>query len=581
VAVKMPEVDAVIVGVGWAGGILAAELTKAGMTVVGLERGMNREMDDWLGRDELRYAVRHDLMQNPAHETWTLRHDLRETALPWRKLGAFLPGTGLGGSGVHWNGQCWRYHPWDFTTRSSTIARYGKSAIPAGSTIQDWGVTYEEMEPYYDRFEYMAGISGKAGNLKGKIQPGGNPFEGPRQREYPTPPMARSRIVALFEEVTAKIGYHPFRGPSANLSTAYVNPDGVARGQCVYCGFCERFGCEVGAKASPNVTVLPVAMRSSKFELRTNSYVYKVEHDQKRASGVWYYDPTGQEVFQPAGIVIVTSYVFNNTRLLLLSKMGRPYDPSTGEGVVGRNYSYQMGVGGAAYFTDRTFDPFMGAGALSEVIDDFNADNFDHAGLGFIGGASISAANTGARPIQYLPVPPGTAPWGAAWKAAIRQYHNSTMGVGAQGGVLAYRDACLDLDPNYRDQWGLPLIRMTFDWHENERKVAAYVGAKIEGILKATGAKTYVAGTTLPEHFDPATYQSTHNTGGTIMGADPGTSVVNKWLQMWDFDNVWVVGASNFPQQAGFNPTGTVGALAYRAADAIVNRYRKHPGPLV
>jgi gluconate 2-dehydrogenase alpha chain len=579
--VRMPEADAVIVGVGWAGGILAAELSKAGLRVVGLERGMNRQTEDWLDRDELKYAVRHEMMQNPVHETWTLRHNLREPALPWRQLGSFLPGTGLGGSGVHWNGQTWRYHPWDFTMRSSTIARYGKRALPEGTTIQDWGITYEELEPYYDRFEYMAGISGKAGNLRGKIQPGGNPFEGPRAREYPTPPMARSRTVALFEETAARLGYHPFRGPSANLSVGYRNPDGVVRGPCVYCGFCERFGCEVGAKASPNVTVLPVALATGRFELRTGCYVFRVDHDGRRATGVSYYDPTGREVQQPAAVVILTSYVFNNVRLLLLSKMGRPYDPTTGEGVVGKNYAYQVGGGGAAYFTDRTFEPFMGAGALSEVIDDFNADNFDHAGLGFIGGASISASNTGARPIQYLPVPPGTPPWGAQWKAAIRRYHNSTFSVGAQGGVLSYRDAFLDLDPNYRDQWGLPLVRMTFDWHDNERKMVAYVVGKIEGILQATGAKTYAANPNLPEHYDAAVYQSTHNTGGAIMGSDPATSVVNNYLQMWDFDNVWVVGASAFPQQAGFNPTGTVGALAYRAADGIVHRYWRRPGPLV
>jgi gluconate 2-dehydrogenase alpha chain len=582
-AIKMKEVDAVIVGVGWSGGILAAELTKAGMNVVGLERGMARDTETWLDRDELKYAVRHSMMQNVAQETWTLRHNLQENALPWRQLGAFLPGTGLGGSGVHWNGQCWRYHPWDFTEYSSVVERYGKKMIPEGMTIQDWGITYEEMEPYYNTFEYMAGISGKAGNLNGKIIAGGNPFEGPRSHEYPTPPMARSRTIALMEDISNKFGYHPFRGPSANLSTPYTNPDGVGRGPCVYCGFCERFGCEVGAKASAVVTVIPVALKTGKFDLRTNSYVFRINHDGQKATGVSYYDPTGREVEQPAGIVIVTSYVFNNNRLLLLSNMGRPYDPATGEGVVGKNYAYNSGgAGGTAYFDDRDFDPFMGAGALSEVIDDFNADNFNHEGLGFIGGASVSAGNSGARPIQTLPVPPNTPAWGAQWKAAIRQYHNSTFSIGAQGTVAGYRDVFLDLDPNYTDQWGLPIIRMTFNWQENERKMIAYLGEKIAPMVKAAGAKIYTGGPgVVPEYFDPAVYQSTHNTGGTIMGADPATSVVNNYLQMWDFDNVWVVGASNFPQQAGFNPTGTVGALAYRAADGIINHYSKNPGPLV
>ena len=113
-------------------------------------------------------------------ETWTLRHNLRETALPIRQLGSFLPGTGLGGAGVHWNGQTWRFHPRDFTIRTSTIERYGAAMIPAGMTIQDWGITYDELEPYYQTFEEMAGIAGKAGNLNGKLVPGGNIFEGPR-----------------------------------------------------------------------------------------------------------------------------------------------------------------------------------------------------------------------------------------------------------------------------------------------------------------------------------------------------------------------------------------------------------------
>ena len=214
-------------------------------------------------------------------------------------------------------------------------------------------------------------------------------------------------------------------------------------------------------------------------------------------------------------------------------------------------------------------------------MDDLNADNFDHSGLGFIGGGNIAVSDTGARPIQYLPAPPTTPKWGAQWKAAIRTYHNSSLDVGLQGGVPAYRDHFLDLDPTYRDQWGLPLLRITFDWEENERKVVAFMAPKIKEILRATGAKDTSDVKMLPKHYDTVAYQTTHNTGGVIMGSDPATSVVNNYLQMWDVDNVFVVGASAYPQQAGFNPTGTVCALAYRAADGIVNRYRRRPGPLV
>jgi gluconate 2-dehydrogenase alpha chain len=579
--VPLPEVDVVIVGVGWVGGILAAELTKAGLKVVGLERGGPRGTQDFQhDHDEIRYALRYELMQNTAVETWTLRHNLRETALPFRELGSFLPGTGLGGAGVHWNGQTWRFHPRDFTIRSSTVERYGAAAIPADSTIQDWGITYDQLEPYYDKFEYMAGISGKAGNIRGQKQDGGNPFEGPRQREYPVPPMQVAHATAVFRDAAAKLGYHPFPGPSANLPVAYTNPDGVARGACTYCGFCERFGCEAGAKADPVVTVLPVALKTGRFELRTGANVFQIRHDGRQAASVLYYDAQGRVQEQPAHIVVLGAYTFNNVRLLLLSKMGRPYDPNTGAGVVGKNYCYQTGGASATgFFAKVSFNRFMGAGANSFVIDDFNADNFDHSGLGFIGGASISCGATGARPIQSLPVPPGTPTWGKAWKAAIRQWYDNVISVGMQGENIAYRTHYLDLDPNYRDAFGNPLLRITFDWEDNERKMVAYLGPKIAEIVKATGADIVASSAGLPPHYDTVAYQSTHNTGGAIMGSDPGTSVVNNYLQMWDFPNVWVVGASAFPQNAGFNPTGTVGALSYRAAEGIL-KYVKSPGPL-
>lgn len=578
---RLPVTDVVIVGVGWAGGILAAELTKAGLKVVGLERGQPRGLADFQHDiDELRYAVDYELMQDTSRETWTLRHTLGERALPIRQLGSFLPGTGVGGAGVHWQGLTWRFEPRDFTIRSSTIARYGAKAIPADSTIQDWGITYDQLEPYYDKFEYVAGVAGKAGNIQGQTQDGGNPFEGPRARDYPVGPMLDAHAPVVFRDAAKKLGYHPFPSPSANLPRAYTNPDGITRGACTYCGFCERFGCWVGAKADPTVTVLPVAQKSGNFELRTETNVFQIAHDGKRAHSVLYVDALGHVQEQPASIVILTAYVFNNVRLLLLSQMGTPYDPQTGIGSVGKNYCYQVGSGGSGFFEKMTFHRYMGSGANGYSMDDFNADNFDHSGLGFIGGGGISCGASGARPIQSLPVPPGTPTWGAQWKAAIRKYYDRALSVGFQGESIAYRTHLLDLDPTYRDTFGQPLLRITFDWEDNERKMAAYGAAKIKDILQATGADIVAVGGGLPPHYDVSVYQSTHNTGGAIMGVDPSASVVNNYCQMWDFDNVFVVGASAFPQNAGRNPTGTVGALAYRAADGIVNRYQKHPGPL-
>ena len=231
---KLKEVDVVIVGLGWTGGILAKELTEAGLKVVALERGAPRSTRERYSlpniRDELRYVVRHDLMQNTARDTITIRNNPQQEALPMRRLGSFLPGEGVGGAGVHWSGHTWRWTDMEFKIRSKYEERYGKKFIPDDMTIQDWGITYAELEPYYDKFEYTAAVSGKAGNIKGQIQPGGNPFEAPRAREYPLPPLTPILASEMFSEAARNAGYHPFPRPSANASQPYTNPDGAKFG---------------------------------------------------------------------------------------------------------------------------------------------------------------------------------------------------------------------------------------------------------------------------------------------------------------------------------------------------------------
>ena len=183
--------DVILIGFGWTGAIMAERLTAAGLNVVAIERGGWRDTSTnfavTFDQDELRYMWRHHLFQNVAHDTLTFRNNANQMALPMRHLGSFLPGTGVGGAGTHWNGQVWRFLPTDFQARSHNTMRYGKAAIPDDMTIQDYPVTYDELEPHFDTFEYLCGVSGKAGNLKGQIIPGGNPFEGARSREYPEP----------------------------------------------------------------------------------------------------------------------------------------------------------------------------------------------------------------------------------------------------------------------------------------------------------------------------------------------------------------------------------------------------------
>ena len=583
---KLRSADIVIVGLGWTGGILAKELADTGLSIVVLERGAPRDTNpDFMYptvHDELRYAQRHELMQNVSRETLTFRNTASETALPMRQLGSFLPGEGVGGAGVHWNGATWRWLPWDHEPLKLTLARYGNAAIPPDMNLQDWGVSYDELEPYYDKFEFLCGISGKAGNLRGEKIAGGNVFEGPRQREYPNPPMIQTQAGALFETAAKSLGYHPFPQPSANASQPYVNPDGVAYGACHYCGYCERFGCEVNAKASPHFTVIPLAAKKSNVEMRTNARVLKVNLDaaKNRAESVTYIDASGREFEQPGGIVILAAYALGNVHLMLWSGIGRPYDPVTGEGVVGRNYAYQIGSGATVFFDERTWiNPFMAAGALAMVIDDFNTGSFDHGKEGFIGGGGISTPSATGRPIGFRPVPPGTPAWGTEWKRAVVRHYNHTLAINNQGSVMAYRQNYLDLDPTYRDRYGRPLLRMTFDFHANEQKQANYIADTCVKIGQAMGADRVVRRAP-PQRYSIVPYQSTHNTGGAVLGTDPRTSALNRFTQSWDVPNVFVTGACAFPQNAGKNPTGPVGALAYWTADAI-KRYVKNPGPLV
>ncbi len=585
--IKLKPVEVVVVGVGVAGSIICKELAAAGMQVVGIERGrMIESRNDFAMpyvHDELKFEPhRSDILQDLSRETMTFRNATSERALPMRLHGSFKVGEGVGGTGIHWGGVSIRFLPWDFKTRSLVEERYGKKMLPEDCTSQDWGLEWDEIEPYFDQYEYIYGIGGKAGNLNGVIQPGGNPFEGPRSREFPNPPSGHTYSGSLFKKAAESLGYKPYPTPTAGMTQAYTNPYRMNLGECVRGGFCGSHGCAMDAKATPLSTVVPSLFRHENFELRTLCNVIKVNTDStgKKATGVTYMDARGREVEQPADIVILTSYAFNNARLLMLSGIGKQYDPVTNTGAVGKNYAYQVTSHTRLFFEDKVFNPFMGGAALGLSLDEFNGDNFDHSGLGFVGGGYINAAMSGAPPIRGTPVPDGTPAWGSEWKKNVAHYYNRTFQLSAHGGCQSYRTHYLDLDPSYKDAYGLPLMRLTFDWHDNEKKMSAYITQKAAEIAKVIGASRI---SSHPVHgkYSIVPYQSTHNTGGAIMGEDPSTSVVNKYLQSWDVSNLFVVGGSAFPQNSSNNPTSTIGALACWAADAIKETYRKKPGSLV
>ncbi|MFC4526225.1 GMC family oxidoreductase [Dyella halodurans] len=587
---RMKPVDVVIVGFGWTGAIMAMELADAGINILALERGDYRDTSPDFAyprsADELAYGIRGNLFQPLARETITIRHTLDETAVPYRQYGSFLFGNHVGGAGIHWNGQHYRPSPEDLEFESHITQRYGKKFMPEDMQIQDYGVSYDELEPFFDQFEYVCGTSGRAGNLNGEIKDGGNPFEGPRKREYPNPPVADNYAAKLFADAARALGHKPFPQPSSNASRPYTNSYGARLGPCNLCGYCERFGCYMYSKASPQTTILPVLMRRPNFELRTNSHVTRVNLDNtgKRATGVTYIDAKGQQVEQPADLVIVAAFQMHNVRLMLMSGIGKPYDPKTGTGVIGKNYAYQMmSTIGLFYDQDVAINPFASAGSGgNQIIDDFNSDHFDHGPYGFVGGGYILGGQTGGRPIQQLSLPPGTPAWGEKWKRAAKDSYLHTTGLQTHGSVMSYRDRYLDLDPTYKDSFGLPLLRMTFDWHDNEYKMTRFLTDRAQEIADQMKPRQSAQTVRKPgDHYDTRQYQTTHTTGGVIQGKDPNTSALNNFQQSWDVHNVFVTGASAFPQNIGYNPTGLIGGLTYRSVKAIRETYLKNPGPLV
>ena len=588
---RLPPKDVAIIGLGWTGSILAHELTQEGLDVVAIERGPWRDTPTDFSPasvpDELRYRIRHELFLRPAQMSLTFRNNPDQTALPVRDWGAFMLGNGVGGGGLHWNAETWRFLPSDFLARSHLTQRYGARFLPEDMTIQDWGVTYDELEPHYDRFEYLCGTSGTAGNVGGVIQPGGNPFEGPRSRPYPNPAQTQPFSHALFAKAAAEMGYRPFPQPSGNLSRLYTNPLGVQLAPCTYCGFCEWFGCANYSKASPQTTIIPALLRKPNFTARTECEVTRILLDGsgKRATGVAFVDSSGTEWHQPADLVILCAFQLFNVQLLLLSGIGQRYEAASGEGQIGRNFSHQT-VSTAIGFFDKAkfnFNPFVSSGSIGMCIDEFNGDNFDHGPHGFVGGGYLGQVQTNGRPIEFVDaLPPDTPSWGLKWKQAMRDNYLSTVfaGSGVHASCYTYRTNYLDLDPTYKDRFGRPLLRMTMDFHDNETKMSEFLTDRYAEIIERMGARQVVK-KPRKAPYDVTQYQTSHLCGGAIMSATPKDGAVNKYLQSWDVPNLFVQGASAFPQNAGYNPTGTVGALAYWSAAAIRSQYLKKPGPLV
>jgi gluconate 2-dehydrogenase alpha chain len=562
-ATSLRKRDVVIVGLGAAGGVAALPLSRAGLDVLALEAGgrfstrdfpsdeIRNDLRNWMGRAKVNNEV-------PTH-----RLTSADTAGP--ALIAIRMMNGVGGTSIHYTMQSWRLLPWNFKSRSETIARYGEGAIPAGSTVADWPLTYEDLEPYYDKVEYEIGVSGKAGNVKGKVDARGNIFEGPRRREYPMPPLRRSGWTELMSDAAGTMGWHPFPGPAAINSVEYEG-----RSACTYHGFCTSNGCHVNAKGSTFLNAIPDAERSGNLTIVTRARVTKiVTNADGRVSGVLYLKG-GKRYFQPADVVLLTTYTYENVRLLLLSRSkAYPNGLSNNAGQVGKHYMSHVYTGISGLFPGRRLNRFSGTGSQFVAVDDLDSDNFDHSGLGFIGGGSLQASME-VKPIAMGRASPPSVPrWGSAWKAWLKDNANSVGDAFAQMEMLPYEDNYLDLDPTTRDPQGFPVIRATFDLKQDEQRRAAYLNENMTDWLKAAGATETWTG------FPPiAIGVNSHAYGGTRMGDDADTSVVDSFCMSHEAPNLGVIGGSCFPTTSGRNPTETVEALAWRTGVHVVKNWK-------
>jgi gluconate 2-dehydrogenase alpha chain len=560
---RLKDTDVAIIGLGAAGGVAAWPLAQAGLQVVGLEAGTWLTKNDF-APDELRNNYREwpQAVQKAQHEVPTQR--VSATA-PTLRAATHPMMNAVGGTTLHYWAQSWRLNPWDFKVVSETARRYGASRIPKGSTVEDWPFGLDALEPYYDKVEYEIGVSGQAGNIRGRIDRRGNIFEGPRAREYPMPPLRGSGFTDMMATAATGLGWHPFPGPAAINSRTYQG-----RSACMYHGFCNKGGCHVDAKNSPAVTTIPKAQKTGRLQVVTRAHVTTIEVDREgRVTGVTYVTD-GVEYFQPAKVVLLASYTYENTRTLLLSKSGPyPNGLSNNHGQVGRHYfSHNQQAGVTALFP-RNLNTWYGLPAQGMGVDDFADDNFDHGGLDFIGGGNLWVYSD-RRPIVAASMNTfGKAPtWGSAWKAFIKENADRTNTAYLQKTTLPYEDNYLDLDPVVKDPLGLPVCRITANYKDNEAKVAAFIQDKMEAWYRAAGATEVLRG---PLGVMGPT---THAYGGTRMGDSAATNVVDRWGFSHEAPNLGVLGASVMGTSGARNPTLTAQALAWRTAEHLVNNWK-------
>src|SRR2546421_5171626 len=548
--------DVVLVGVGAMGSVVAPILASAGLRVVGLEVGPWRTKHDFVP-DELgsAYYCRGEMGRKFLSETPRWR---RKEGEPTREatfsLGRMM--NGVGGSVIHWGGALRRCHPHHFKYLTHVHEKYGEKALPDGHMLVDWPLGYDDLEPYYTQLEYLIGVAGNEDN----------PFIS-RSKPYPLPPLRPFRKSEIFRKATLAMGLHPYPTPVAVNSEPYNGYPATT-----YCAWSGGFGPFNDERWHPGLTSVPEALESGNFDLKTYCRVVRVLTDGNgHASGVEYIDRNGNMHVQEARTVILCSYTFENGRLMVLSgDTKHPDGLGNNTGQVGKYFMTKMWADVYGFFPDIVFNAHTGPAAQMWGLDDFVAENFDSFAHGFVGGATPNIEN------QHLPIqisrdglPSDVRRWGKEYKDHLRKWQHICP-VRLQPESLSYRTDFLDLDPRYHDRsgLGLPLIRITFDLRQNERRQLEWMGAKAEEVLRLMGATRTWRG----PHLSGVC--SSHDLGGCRMGEDPASSVVDPNLGVHDTPGLYIFSGAVFPTCPGVNPTLTMWALCSRAAEHLVQRLR-------
>ncbi len=527
------EVDFVIVGAGAAGGVMARELSRAGFTVVVLEQGPYLRAADFR-HDE--FAIDNAaLINNYRKQPNTLRATSSEVAKP---ASVIQYGRMVGGGSTHFTANFWRFHEIDFIERS-------RKGPVEGSNLADWPITYAELERYYGMVDTEIGISGVDN---------ASPFEPPHSHGYPLPPLPIKSSGVLLERGAKKLGWTAFPSPMAIISQPYRG-----RSACVQCGFCEQFGCEMNAKSSTLASVIPEAEATGKCEIRPDSYVRKIEIDAKgRATGVKYFDAQKREIFQRAKAVVVSANGAETPKLLLMSKSNLfPDGLANSSGYVGKHIMFNGGAYAGGLF-EHEVNGYKGT-VVSRIVHDFY--ELDPK-LGISGGGGIDF-RFDSYPTSFARggLPEDAPKWGIQYKRMLEEYYTRSVYMLAHTTQLPVETNTISLDPTLKDDWGLPAISLTFKKHPNDVKLSAFFLERGVELLDAAGAKkswTYPGDDPLP---------AVHLLGTCRMGHDPKTSVVDSEHRAHDVKNLIIVDGSSFVTSGRGQPTMTIQALAFRAAE--------------